>query len=140
MLILQQMTAFLIFIILGYYIRKKGILDEKGSSGIAWIVANVANPALIISGAVNAQESLSARQVLTILGLGTAVYGGLIVLSFLLPCLLKRKGAERQAYRNIFLFSNGKCYIIFIHMRHPPSFICAFIYCISDQFFCNMYC
>ena len=106
MLILQQMTAFLIFIILGYYIRKKRILDEKGSSGIAWIVANVANPALIISGAVNAQESLSARQVLTILGLGTAVYGGLIMLSFLLPCLLKRKGAERQAYRNIFLFSN----------------------------------
>ncbi|MDO4523208.1 MAG: AEC family transporter [Eubacteriales bacterium] len=132
MILLQQMIAFMVFMMIGYYIRKKGILDDKGSTGVAWIVANLANPALILSGAVNAEQQLSAKEIGSMMALAILLYAILIILSFLIPFLLKVPQHQLGIYRNMILFSNVGFmgYPLLNSLKGPFSVLCASIFVI----------
>ena len=54
MLLLQQMCVFLIIMFLGYFLAKKGKLDEHTTDNVSWIVVNVCNPCLILEAACRA--------------------------------------------------------------------------------------
>lgn len=136
MLLLQQMMAFLVFLLIGYYMRKKGIVDEKGCSSISWIVANVANPALIISGAMDAGGSLTPHKVLVILGWGMVIYAGLVLISFVVPAILRIPQAKKGVYRNIILFSNigFMGFPLISALLGPQAVLCASIFLIPFNF------
>ena len=52
MILLQQMLLFATMMGIGYGTARKGILDRQVTKSISWLVVNVSNPALILSGKV----------------------------------------------------------------------------------------
>ena len=52
MILLKQMMIFGIMMAAGYVMARKNILDEKAAKAISWLIVNIANPALILSGCI----------------------------------------------------------------------------------------
>ena len=57
MLLLQQMLVLFIYMMLGFFLARKGILDERAGKTFSWMVVNVANPALIILPTINKETT-----------------------------------------------------------------------------------
>ena len=106
MILLQQMIAFFIFMLIGYYMRRKNVLDEKGASAISWLIVNFANPALILSGAVSGGGAIPAGDLLKTLGTGIALYLAMVIMAFFIPVILKAPRRETGIYRNMTVFTN----------------------------------
>lgn len=106
MLLLQQMIVLFILMLLGYYMKKKGVLNTEISKSISWIVVNIANPAMILSGSINSEKAVEGRELLMTMGLAVFVYVGLIVVSLLIPIILKVPQKSAGVYRVITIFSN----------------------------------
>lgn len=106
MILLRQMLIFFVIMLLGYYMGKKQILNEEGSKSISWIVVNLANPALIISGCLNLENPLDKKELLYILSVAVSLFVLLIILAHLMPHLFSTKGSETGAYQVMLVFSN----------------------------------
>lgn len=106
MLLLQQMLVLFIYMIFGYVAYKKGFLKEEASSAFSWVVVNVANPALIISSAVNGDGSIHGKELLYTFGLSVVVYAVLILLSQTIPRLFYKEGPQRNLYQMMMVFNN----------------------------------
>lgn len=106
MLLLQQMIVLFILMLLGYYMKKKGVLNTETSKSISWVVVNIANPAMILSGSINSENAVEGKELLMTMGLAAAVYAGLIVVSLLLPALLRVPKKSAGVYRVTTIFSN----------------------------------
>ena len=63
MLLLQQMLVLFIYMMLGFFLARKGVLDERAGKTFSWMVVNVANPALIILPTINKETTLSPEQI-----------------------------------------------------------------------------
>lgn len=103
-ILLQQMLILFLLMLVGFWVAKKGILDEKGSKILSAIVVEVANPALTIKSGL--KVSLAPMQVLRVLGIAVTTYLVLIILSLLLPKLLRVPKDQVGAYRAMTVFSN----------------------------------
>ena len=106
MILLQQMIAFFIFMLIGYYMRRKNVLDEKGASAISWLIVNFANPALILSGAVSGGGAIPAGDLLKTLGTGIALYLAMVIMAYFIPVILRVPRRETGIYRNMTVFTN----------------------------------
>ena len=106
MILLQQMIAFFIFMLIGYYMRRKNVLDEKGASAISWLIVNFANPALILSGAVSGGGAIPAGDLLKTLGTGIALYLAMVIMAYFIPVILRAPRRETGIYRNMTVFTN----------------------------------
>ena len=106
MIILHQMLAFLFFMLVGFTMRRKNILDEKGTSAISWLIINVANPALILSGAISGDGVIPASDLLKTLGAGILLYAAMIIIAFFIPKILHVSKRETGIYRNMTVFTN----------------------------------
>lgn len=105
MLLFQQMLALFIFLLIGYFMRKRQILDVRGSHAISWLIVNIACPCMVISGALSGEE-LSVEMFLRTLYLCLAAYPALLAISFVLPVVLRAPREERNLYRLMTVFSN----------------------------------
>lgn len=106
MILFQQMIAFFIFMLIGFYMRKKSVLDEKGASALSWLIANVANPALILSGAMSGGGAIPAKDLLITLGTGIGLYASTVVIAYFIPIILRVPHREVGIYRNMTVFTN----------------------------------
>lgn len=105
MILLKQMLIFFFIMILGYYAARKGVMDDKVSKSISWIVVNIANPALIISGSLG-KSTISTADILSATALAATVFFVLILIAeFLLP-LLSFPKEEEGVYKVMLVFSN----------------------------------
>ena len=57
MILLQQMLAMLIFMLIGYALRRYGHLDQSGMNSLSFIIVNIGNPCMLISGAISRAEA-----------------------------------------------------------------------------------
>ena len=104
MILLRQMVIFLFMMVLGYIIAKKGILNEEVSKSISWIIVNIANPALIISGSIG--NSIRKSELLFILALAFGLYLLLILVAeFIIPFFYFPKKSE-GIYKILLVFTN----------------------------------
>lgn len=106
MILLQQMVILFVFMLLGFMMAKKKVINEMVSKSLSFIVVNIANPALILTGSMSQQESLNAMQLIKIFGLALLIFAGLILVSVLLPVLLKIEPKSRGVYKVMLIFSN----------------------------------
>ncbi len=106
MLLLQQMIVLFIYIIAGYVSSKIGIMDEEFSRKISWVVVNIANPALTISAVVNGEGSIKGRELLITAGLAAVILGGMVLISQLLPVVLRVKKEQKNVYKLLSAFNN----------------------------------
>ena len=104
MILVKQMFIFLVMMIIGFYMAKKGIVEEKATNCISWLIVNVANPAMIIYGSVDG--NLDQKTFLFILALSSGMYVSLIVLAEILIPLFHFKEEQIGVYKVLMTFSN----------------------------------
>lgn len=106
MLLLQQMLVLFIMMILGYVCFKKGFVDQAASKTLSFIVVNIANPAMILSGSVNGSGNIQGKELLQTVVIAIVMYVVLMVLGILVPMLLKVPKNNVGVYRVMTIFSN----------------------------------
>ena len=106
MVLLKQMLIFFFIMALGFMMGKKNIMDEKSSRCISWLVVNIANPALILSGSMTAGDRLSGGELLLTAGIAVGMFAVLIFLACFLPGLFCVPEEGKGIYRIMFVFSN----------------------------------
>ena len=104
MILLKQMPILLFFMILGYGMAKKQILDQNNCRFLSWLIVNVANPALILSGSLESQ--IGKRELAQTLVLAVLFYAALIVVSELLVTLFRAGKKEAGMYKVMLTFTN----------------------------------
>ncbi len=107
MILLQQMAIFFFIMFLGFLAARKGIVDTGVSKSLSWIIVNIANPALILSGGISgARTGTSGGEIGTSLVLAVGMFGSLMFLAWLFPLLLRMEYRKRGGYRLMFVFTN----------------------------------
>ncbi len=106
MLMLQQMIVLFLLMMVGYCLCRKNILTDSGSRLLSWIVVNVANPALVLSGSVNAEKLIEGRELLMTAAIAVLMYVGLILISLLIPVVLRVPRDSTGVYKVMTIFSN----------------------------------
>ena len=105
MIVFQQMLTFLIFMVIGYAARKTEKISAVGAKNLSWLVADVANPALIISSALKGND-ISLSKILQLLVIGFVVYAAMTLISLLVPVVLRAPQDQAGVYRNATVFCN----------------------------------
>ncbi len=106
MLLFQQMLALFIFLLIGYYMKRKSILDAAGSRALSWLIINIASPCMIVSGALGSTEPLSMQMLQHTLIICLTAYGSLIICSLFLPALIGIPQSTRSLYQIMTIFTN----------------------------------
>ncbi len=106
MALLGKMTVLFLFMLIGFFCRKKGYLDEKASQSISFLVVNFASPGLVISGTVNAAGRIGGSELFQTVLTAVFLYVGLIGIACFLPLLLRVPREQRGVYRLMTIFSN----------------------------------
>lgn len=105
MLLLQQMLVLFIYMMLGFFLARKGVLDERAGKTFSWMVVNVANPALIILPTINKETILSPEQIWEALKLAVIMYVALIVIAKVITMFM-RTSMEKNLYQMMMIFNN----------------------------------
>ncbi|MEQ2546748.1 AEC family transporter [Dorea ammoniilytica] len=105
MLLLQQMLVLFIYMMLGFFLARKGVLDERAGKTFSWMVVNVANPALIILPTINKETTLSPEQIWEALKLAVIMYVALIVIAKVITMFM-RTSMEKNLYQMMMVFNN----------------------------------
>ena len=105
MILLKQMVVLFLIMLLGFGLAKKGILDTVTGKKMSWLVVNVCNPALILSGSLG-EEVISVSSLQEVLAAAVVMYLLLLVLGLILPGLIRADAKERSAYRIMTVFTN----------------------------------
>lgn len=105
MLLLQQMLVLFIYMMLGFFLARKGVLDERAGKTFSWMVVNVANPALIILSTINKETTLSPEQIWEALKLAVIMYVALIVIAKVITMFM-RTSMEKNLYQMMMIFNN----------------------------------
>lgn len=106
MILLQKMIVLFLMMMVGYVLYKKKILDEGNSKAISSIVINVANPALIISSAFSGADSIKGRELLITFLIAIIMFALLILVSLLIPRILRVEKGNYGIYKIMMIFSN----------------------------------
>ena len=104
--VLQQMVMIFILIAIGILLYKKEMLSEVTAKQISGIIVNVTNPALLICSAFQDGPKVSLKELGFALGIYLIVYTVLIVVSFLIPHILRVPGMYHYAYQMLTIFGN----------------------------------
>ena len=99
------MLALFLFLLIGYFMKQRGILDAHGSRAISWLIINIACPCMIMSGALSG-SGLSRQMFMNTLILCIAAYTALILFSLFIPAVLGIPGEQRNLYQIMTIFSN----------------------------------
>ena len=106
MILLKQMTVLLAVMFLGYFMAGKKVLNEDVCRSISWIIVNIANPALIMSGCLDLQEAVGAKDIVYTFVTACIMFAVLIVAAWILPLIFRFKPVEKGAYKVMLVFSN----------------------------------
>ena len=90
---------------LGFFLARKGVLDERAGKTFSWMVVNVANPALIILPTINKETTLSPEQIWEALKLAVIMYVALIVIAKVITMFM-RTSMEKNLYQMMMIFNN----------------------------------
>lgn len=103
--IINQILVLFIVLFLGYFIRKRNIIDEHSSKKISSLVVNVTAPFLII-GSMTRKTNLGSKEILGILSISVIVYICMFLMTFIVPKLLRVEKNNLGVYKFMIMFSN----------------------------------
>ena len=104
MILLKQMIILFLVMMLGYMMAQKKVIDKKVSKSLSWIIVNIANPALIISGSQG--NHIEKKEMLFLIILAFGLFLFLILLAEIIIPVFKPDSSEKGAYKMLFVFSN----------------------------------
>lgn len=106
MILLKQMLVLFLIMMVGFICRKVGIINDETSKKLSAIVVNVANPAMILSSAINPGDTVKGHDLLITFILSIAMFAALMVLAIFVPYLLKAPKSDFGIYRSMTVFAN----------------------------------
>lgn len=106
MIVLKQMIVILILILVGFFLRRGGMVDAKQKMGMSNLVVQVFNPALIISSVLGQEGERDTGSVLIVMGIAAASFAVMILLGHVLGKLEGRKDEDRRMIEMMYVFSN----------------------------------
>ncbi|MCR4923065.1 MAG: AEC family transporter [Lachnospiraceae bacterium] len=106
MILLKQMSVLFIIMIVGYICRKKDMFNDSAIKSISSLVVNVANPLLIVDAAIDAKKTLTGGDLAFTFFIAVAMNVFLLLVSRLVPLILRTKKEEEGLWRVITVFSN----------------------------------
>ncbi len=101
-----QMLALLIMIGVGYFVSKKGMLDEHTNSQMSGLLVNVFNPLLIVASAANSVGLIEKDTLKTVGLIAVCMFAFFIVIGMVLSPMLERDSQQRKMFQLMFVFSN----------------------------------
>lgn len=105
MLLLQQMVVLFILMGIGYLCSKRAVITDEVGKKLSFIVVNIANPALILTGCMG-EEKIKGQELLITAAVMLAVYAALLLLAQLLSRLLRVEKKSCGTYKAMTVFSN----------------------------------
>lgn len=105
LVVLKQMLVIVILISVGFVFAKAGKLSERTSKDLSFLVISVCNPAMIIMGALGADQT-TRKELLITAGLAVASFAVVIALGAVLPALFGAKRDVRKYYNMLFVYGN----------------------------------
>ena len=106
MLLLQQMVVLFIYMLLGYYGSKKGVLDAKAGKALSWIVINIANPALLLNSAIGSDGKASGKELISTAVIAVLMFAALLILAWASPIVFRASEDEKGIYKLMTTFNN----------------------------------
>lgn len=104
MILCRQLLILFFFMLLGFGMAKMKILDQHNSGFLSWLIVNVANPALILSGGIG--NSIDRRELFKVVLVAAGVYLFLIAVSEMAVRLLGVGRKETGIYKVLLTFTN----------------------------------
>lgn len=104
--LLSEMAVIFIMVLIGYYIRKKGLITDKAITGISFIVVNITNPCVTINAAISSDRRLGMDEFLYYFAWCALLYAILIAASYLIPALLRIPQERRIFYKMLTVYGN----------------------------------
>ena len=104
MILCRQLLILFFFMLLGFGMAKRKILDRHTSVFLSWLIVNVANPALILSGGIG--NSIDRQELFKVVLVAAGVYLFLIVVSEMAVKLLGVDRKETGIYKVLLIFTN----------------------------------
>ena len=105
-IVIEQMVIIFILIGTGVFLFKKGMVNEDTSKHLSNIVINITNPAILILSALDdgPKESLKDLGTASLAIIGVYIF--LIIVSNLIPIIIRAPKSEHYQYLMISLFGN----------------------------------
>lgn len=104
--IFYQMCAILLFLLIGFFVRKRGYISATGTHDMSWLLANICSPAQILSAVLNMDDAPDRKSALIVAGVGVVAYAVMLPLSRLIGRVLHAPKKDHRFYGAIFLFGN----------------------------------
>ena len=106
MLLLQQMIILFLLMMVGFGLKKTGLINTTGVKTLSAVVVNVANPAMVLAASINKENTIQGMELARTFGLILIVYVILIILAWVLTRVLRVPLGQRGTYQNMTVFSN----------------------------------
>lgn len=104
--VFYQMLALLIMIGAGYFVTKKGMLDEHTNKQMSGLLVNLFNPLLILSSAANSIGLISLDDMKTVGLIAIGMFVVFIPIGMVLTPLFEHDLEQRKIFQMMFVFSN----------------------------------
>ena len=105
-IILQQMAVICILVSIGFYLCKKGVMDNMASKKISTIVMDICNPALILASILSGNITADRHDLLISIVLSFSFYAFLVLLGFVIPRILGAAPDKRRFYNLMTVYTN----------------------------------
>ena len=91
MAVLQQMIVLFIVMLVGLFAYKKSIITDETSKKLSSLVANISNPALILSSVIGDNTGIQTNTLIEVVVISIMMFAGLMLLSLILPKVIRSK-------------------------------------------------
>lgn len=137
----NQLFVLFLIILLGYGLRRLGLLPGNTNQVLADLVVNVANPCRVLASVMDGQRTLTNSQVLLLTLVAVGMYGVLIALAHFVPRLLRVPREQAGTYRFMTVFSNISFigFPIVAALFGDEAVFLAAIFVLVYQLFCYTY-
>ena len=101
-----QMVVLFLMMALGYLGGKTRIMSIQGNKSLSKVVNCITNPCNVLYSALCTEHHMTNGEVLKLMGIAAALYGGLILAAQAVPPLLRVPKEQRGQYKFMMIFSN----------------------------------
>lgn len=102
-----QMSVLLGILLLGFCTARRGVLTRDMNRHLSTLVCMLTNPLQVLSSALSGEHPMENARVLGMTGVALAMFALLILISLLVPCVLRIKStSDAGVYRYLLIFSN----------------------------------
>ncbi len=101
-----QMLALLIMIGAGYFVTKKGMLDEHTNNQMSDMIVHIFNPLLVLASAAGSVGQISTDTMLLAGGIAVGMFLAFILAGMVLAPLFEKDRRQQKIFQLMFVFSN----------------------------------